>query len=188
MKNNEKGRSMIEMLGVLSVVGVLSMSAISLYSKAMHTYDVSALSDQVSELIANIRNACYSRRNCSSVMPQNWKKEDDTKKLVPEKMWNRNKTAIKHALGGGAEISACGGGGVDHEIESCQDLCNSSGKAFTVKIKTLDRQACIKLATSHWGPNVCITINGNDDSFDAFPASSAKNKCSDDNDVTFTVK
>lgn len=34
-KNFEKGRSMIEMLGVLAIIGVLSVGGIAGYSKAM---------------------------------------------------------------------------------------------------------------------------------------------------------
>ncbi len=38
MKFNELGRSMVEMLGVLAIIGVLSVGAISGYSKAMDKY------------------------------------------------------------------------------------------------------------------------------------------------------
>lgn len=38
MKNNECGRSMIEMLGVLAIVGILSASGIAEFSKAMSKY------------------------------------------------------------------------------------------------------------------------------------------------------
>ena len=34
-KTNETGRSMVEMLGVLAIVGVLSVGGISAYSKAV---------------------------------------------------------------------------------------------------------------------------------------------------------
>ena len=37
-KNFEKGRSMIEMLGVLAIVGVLSVGGIAGYSKAMEKW------------------------------------------------------------------------------------------------------------------------------------------------------
>ena len=36
--NNENGRSMVEMLGVLAIIGVLSVGAISGYSTAMNKY------------------------------------------------------------------------------------------------------------------------------------------------------
>jgi Tfp pilus assembly protein PilE len=38
IKLNEYGRSMIEMLGVLAIVGVLSVGGIAGYSKAMTNY------------------------------------------------------------------------------------------------------------------------------------------------------
>ena len=44
MKNfeikNESGRSMIEMLGVLAIIGVLSVGGIAGYSKAMMKYRI----------------------------------------------------------------------------------------------------------------------------------------------------
>ena len=36
--NNESGRSMIEMLGVLAIIGVLSVGGIAGYSRAMMKY------------------------------------------------------------------------------------------------------------------------------------------------------
>ena len=38
MKQNQLGRSMIEMLGVLAIIGVLSVAGIAGYSKAMEKY------------------------------------------------------------------------------------------------------------------------------------------------------
>ena len=38
MRVNEQGRSMIEMLGVLAIVGVLSVGGIAGYSKAMNKF------------------------------------------------------------------------------------------------------------------------------------------------------
>ena len=56
MKVCEKGRSMIEMLGVLAIVGVLSVGGIAGYSKAMAKYKMNTLLSQVSELTMNIRS------------------------------------------------------------------------------------------------------------------------------------
>lgn len=38
IRNNQSGRSMIEMLGVLAIIGVLSVGGIAGYSKAMYKY------------------------------------------------------------------------------------------------------------------------------------------------------
>lgn len=52
MKFYELGRSMIEMLGVLAIIGVLSVGAIAGYSKAMLKYKLNKQAQQYSELFA----------------------------------------------------------------------------------------------------------------------------------------
>ena len=42
--NNQAGRSMIEMLGVLAIIGVLSVGGIAGYSKAMMQYKINKTS------------------------------------------------------------------------------------------------------------------------------------------------
>ena len=49
------GRSMIEMLGVLAIIGVLSVGGIAGYSKAMMKYRVNKTIDQISMISTNIR-------------------------------------------------------------------------------------------------------------------------------------
>ncbi len=51
MKFNELGRSMVEMLGVLAIIGVLSVGAISGYSTAMTKYKLNKQTEQISQLI-----------------------------------------------------------------------------------------------------------------------------------------
>ena len=53
--NNENGRSMIEMLGVLAIIGVLSVGGIAGYSKAMHKYRVNKAIEQITLMAGNIR-------------------------------------------------------------------------------------------------------------------------------------
>ena len=54
MKNNDNGRSMIEMLGVLAVIGILSAGALGGYSKAMLQYKLNQQIDQIHQLISGI--------------------------------------------------------------------------------------------------------------------------------------
>ena len=49
----EHGRSMVEMLGVLAIVGVLSVGAIAGYSKAMMKYKINKFSEAINMLINN---------------------------------------------------------------------------------------------------------------------------------------
>ena len=48
MKNNETGRSMVEMLGVLAIIGVLSVAGIAGYSMAMRKYRANEIAQAVS--------------------------------------------------------------------------------------------------------------------------------------------
>ena len=57
---NQQGRSMVEMLGVLAIIGVLSVGAIAGYSKAMMKYRLNKQAQQVSTILnAGIR---YSKQ------------------------------------------------------------------------------------------------------------------------------
>ena len=62
MRVNESGRSMIEMLGVLAIIGVLSVGGIAGYSKAMNKFKTNKVSDNVSMLVANIKTL-YAQQN-----------------------------------------------------------------------------------------------------------------------------
>ena len=71
MKNfdykNENGRSMIEMLGVLAIIGVLSVGGISGYSKAMQKYRINKTIEQITLIAGNIRTFFGSQRNYAGV-------------------------------------------------------------------------------------------------------------------------
>ena len=63
MKINESGRSMIEMLGVLAIIGVLSVGGIAGYSKAMAKFRANKTIDQVQHIVTNIRILFGSQKN-----------------------------------------------------------------------------------------------------------------------------
>ncbi len=53
-KNNQYGRSMVEMLGVLAIIGVLSVGGIAGYSKAMFKYKFNKTMDIITHVIYRI--------------------------------------------------------------------------------------------------------------------------------------
>ena len=53
-KNASTGRSMVEMLGVLALIGVLSVGAIAGYSKAMMKYKLNKQTEQLNQVIGTI--------------------------------------------------------------------------------------------------------------------------------------
>ena len=56
------GRSMIEMLGVLAIIGVLSVGGIAGYSKAMEKIHVNKIVNMISDISATIRTAYISQK------------------------------------------------------------------------------------------------------------------------------
>ena len=54
LKNTQSGRSMVEMLGVLAIIGVLSVGGIAGYSKAMFKHKMNTTLDIISGVIAKI--------------------------------------------------------------------------------------------------------------------------------------
>lgn len=67
------GRSMVEMLGVLAIIGVLSVGAIAGYSKAMMKYKLNKQSEQISTLLsAGLRYADswnFSQSEATNLIP-----------------------------------------------------------------------------------------------------------------------
>ncbi len=55
-KNNQMGRSMVEMLGVLAIIGVLSVGGIAGYSKAMEKFKLQKGLDQIQTILVNVMN------------------------------------------------------------------------------------------------------------------------------------
>ena len=66
MKINEVGRSMLEMLGVLAIVGVLSVGGVAGYSKAMTSYKMNKLLGEYTDFFSDVlrykEDWCYERR------------------------------------------------------------------------------------------------------------------------------
>jgi len=60
VKNRQSGRSMIEMLGVLAIVGVLSAGGIAGYSKAMQSYKTTQLIERINLIATRVRTVYKS--------------------------------------------------------------------------------------------------------------------------------
>lgn len=63
------GRSMVEMLGVLAIVGVLSVGAIAGYSKAMFKYKLNKQTEQMNQLFNGITQYYRQLSNTENLLP-----------------------------------------------------------------------------------------------------------------------
>lgn len=67
MKNTQKGRSMVEMLGVLAIIGVLSVGGIAGYTVAMNRYRANQILDMASKtaIVAQTLNGGIGGTACT---------------------------------------------------------------------------------------------------------------------------
>ena len=140
MKNfdykNEAGRSMIEMLGVLAIIGVLSVGGIAGYSKAMTKYRINKTIEQITLIAGNIRAFFAPQGNYDGLSSRSDTGKAIIKKakLVPDEMWNSAKTAMENAFGGSVDLFLIGGNKQDFEMH----------------LNNVPQEACIELLTKDW--------------------------------------
>ena len=139
-RNDQRGRSMVEMLGVLAIIGVLSVGGISGYSKAMAKYKLTKAQDQITMLLMNIRTAyatspSYAGLNSASAITYN---------LAPQEMAaSKSGTGTLYgAFGGPVDVVATG----------------ASNTYFRITLHSLGKEACRSLATSDWGADGLVEM------------------------------
>ena len=120
------GRSMIEMLGVLAIIGVLSVGGIAGYSKAMETYKINKLKQAITEIVTNTRTL-YAQQN-----PQN-------------KYQGLDYSTAKNA--GILTVDL-------HNSDIYPSLSGNyynSYKTFLIELSWISEKECVALATADWG-------------------------------------
>ena len=61
MRKNESGRSMVEMLGVLAIIGVLSIGGIAGYTLSMNRYRANSIVDAANKYASLVFGSCQSQ-------------------------------------------------------------------------------------------------------------------------------
>ncbi len=143
-RGNQSGRSMIEMLGVLAIIGVLSVGGIAGYSKAMTKYRVNKTIEQITLIAGNIRTFFASQGNYAGLTFG-----DDTgmaiikkAKLLPDEMWDSDKTSPQNVWGSNISIYP----DCRNETECDKNLY----RAFSFEYYGIPEEACIELLSYDW--------------------------------------
>ena len=149
MKINQSGRSMIEMLGVLAIIGVLSAAGLYGYQKAMMKHKANKTINQMATIINNIHTAFSN--SASSQKPYSGMCDsgdanaeggcDATGKLIqlnvfPEEMLRGNGTNTKvyNLYQGEVKVTVKGG-----------------GEYFELDFANLPKDVAVSLGTTDWG-------------------------------------
>ena len=129
----QSGRSMVEMLGVLAIIGVLSIGGIAGYSRAMIKFKVNKSLDQISMLVASIQTLYSGQRNYSGLTL----KEAVSYGIISPDMLAPD-SSVTNVFAGSVLLSETKYRGV-----------NSA--AFQIIYNGLGQEACVTMATSNWG-------------------------------------
>lgn len=131
-KNEQTGRSMVEMLGVLAIIGVLSVGGIAGYSKAMTKFKITKTMDQVSMMVANIRTLYSGQRNYSGLATGNALDMG----VVPAEM-----EGADSAVGANTLVNAFQGAVTIGTVNYNQQTAS----AFRVSYENMGQEACVQL-------------------------------------------
>ncbi len=135
------GRSMIEMLGVLAIIGVLSVGGIAGYSKAMTKFKINKTIDQISQISANVRTLYASQENYEGLNDTVVQKA----KLAPDDVFidGGSGSYMINPFGGSMDI-----GKLRYEGDPSGD---SYVNYFQIRYDSIPEDACIELLTQDWG-------------------------------------
>lgn len=137
-KSEQSGRSMVEMLGVLAIIGVLSVGGISGYSKAMAKFKTSKALDQVSTTVANVRTLYSGQPNYSGLTTAI---AIQMGAIGAEMLSGQSPTSAStayNAFNGSVTISAT-------------TVSGRKNAGFELVFSGLSKEACVQMASSDWG-------------------------------------
>ena len=166
----QSGRSMVEMLGVLAIIGVLSVGAIAGYSKAMMKYKLNKQTEQISSILdyVNIHMDEFKRSKTSistNMIPMLIKLNALPKEMIQEKI----NYAIFDVFGTVIMISNYTSDNINYffefalylnkgEKESCMNLFNIAkaqrGQLWRTKFQIAKGETS-GVANSVWGDAYC---------------------------------
>ena len=136
----QTGRSMVEMLGVLAIIGVLSVGGISGYSKAMAKYKLTKAQDQITMLLMNIRTAYATSPSYDG--------------LTAETAADFNIAPGEMVAGSGTGTSLYGAFGGPVKLGTV----TSAKTYFYIGMESLGKEACRSLLSSDWGADGLVQI------------------------------
>ena len=142
----QSGRSMVEMLGVLAIVGVLSVGGIAGYSMAMSKFKITKTIDQVQTIITNMRTLYASQRKYTALSAS----AAYNMGILTDETYDSTKGQGVNPYGGDIHF-----------------YVTSGGREWQLAYTRLTAEACLKLATADWGADassglVRMNISGDD--------------------------
>ena len=136
--NQQKGRTMIEMLGVLAIIAVLSVISFVGYSKAITMYRTNKTIDLIAQLVANIRTLYWDTWKYSGLDNEHVLELG----VAPKDLLTMVSGELRTPFRGNVYVNP---------TSASADDPMDAENAFEVTVEGLPREACLTIATSDWG-------------------------------------
>ena len=191
VQNDNNGRSMIEMIGVLAIIGMLSIGGIAGYSKAMESFRVQKTIEIITELSLNIRNAFIHEYDYSAMDKEHPVEQMMNIGVVPEEYpmedcENYGGKCVKTPFQSLLFILPT------DDIQDDQEVSFGYNLILDVKqgdVEKLPKKACITLATAVWfhsgAKAVGLTSSTDDFSVSSRAVEDSDQNCVDNGDSFF---
>lgn len=141
MQINQNGRSMVEMLGVLAIIGVLSVGGLVIVGKARRQQEITKAVTEVAQLISSAKKV-----GC-----QYDSEYGDFANMLGQSDAYPGELEFTYKNGGKSSFTLSS----DAVVEMPYIEGNGDGEAaiphFVVAISNMDEDMCVNLATADWG-------------------------------------
>ena len=127
--SNMAGRSMIEMLGVLAIIGVLSVGGIAAFSQMLERYKITQTYEQINAIAAKLSAVGSEAASYEGL---------------------NNKAAIKFGAIPKEAIANASNGTLTNLFHGDINI-TPAGMSYIISYDGLPKEACIYLATQDWG-------------------------------------
>lgn len=143
MKNNQSGRSMIEMLCVLTLVGVLTLGGVAGYNAMITKYKANKIAQHIAILVTEIKAAYAQQSTYDGISNQT---------LISMGLLNKefgtNPSAIRIPEGGTLNVFPSD---LRDITDATVDAAANKNAAVVIEVGNLSQPACQQLALADWG-------------------------------------
>lgn len=136
MQSNQLGRSMIEMLGVLSIIGVLSVGGFSMVKKMQNSYDTNKIMEEISAFTRKARSVIREYESGGS--------------LTLNEYINAGK-AVPEGITLNADKKFAGTAGIIYTFDLNPSETNIKNALFKMTMTGVPEEICMQVATADWG-------------------------------------
>ena len=132
--NNESGRSLVEMLGVLTIIGILGVGVISSVNFGMESMRIASVYDEVELTAQGVRDLYSWQRN----YPSNEQKADMRTKICANGVFDRD---CDSSVTDAAAVSTAWG---------VLQVSPNNLESFTIELTGVPEKACTRLLAYQW--------------------------------------